>query len=684
MRNLAEVVTKEQVTAALEFFINNDVRLIPSTKFDLVYMGKKFPPKEVVRKAAELGGIKNWQSYRLNGGDPTNVPLKRLGFEIVNKGEKGPLSLTLKQFIDELIGYVDGLNPSAQFGKFHFAVKDEKTSFGTAGGAWDAEEYPGYVFTDGKKSYLLRLINYDQESYIVFESIHSNSQLINYKLIQGYNFKHQNGVIYITETYLMTVKSRVSFDVAKRAMKQSGFTSDDIISSFEEDQFDKQQVIKDLLEWAEIREQAKSLIKNEMVEDDQPENKINELKQELMYPLNTILYGPPGTGKTYNTILRAVQIIEPVKPVTNYDAAKAIFKKQIGDQAEFVTFHQNYSYEDFVAGLRPDVDAASIGLRFVEHKGIFYKICERAKNNFNQYKSGQTYIEPSFEEVLEELLEPLEIGDEIELKTIARNVNFHITANNGKNLSFRKQSGGTGHTLSISTMKAMYEGRREFNMQGVGIYLRPVVERLKEMARGKRKETGRMPLKNYVLIIDEINRANISRVFGELITLIEPDKRLGATHELKLRLPGLPEDELFSVPPNLYILGTMNTADKSIALIDIALRRRFVFEDMYPRPEKVDELVKPPYNEFLKILNSVILEKKGADFLIGHSYLMAEDGKELDFASVINQKIIPLLNEYFYNHRGISVFDLLKPAIDKVPGFTIEKDDYIGVTCKKA
>ncbi|MEO6453307.1 MAG: AAA family ATPase [Ginsengibacter sp.] len=412
---------------------------------------------------------------------------------------------------------------------------------------------------------------------------------------------------------------------------------------------------------------------------------VNQAK--INRPLNTILYGPPGTGKTYNSIVKAAEIItgEQYETKERYEIAKQFFRNESGKQVEFVTFHQNYSYEDFVAGLRPDVEAASIGLRFVEHKGIFYKICQRAKENYQQYSSGQTFIEPTFEEVLEVFLQPLVEDEEIEVATIARNVTFHITANNnGKNLSFRKQSGGTQHTLSISTLKDLYYEKREYNLQGLGIYFRPVVDKLKQIAKGMRKETGKIALKNYVLIIDEINRANISRVFGELITLLEPDKRLGAANELRLRLPGLPEEELFSVPPNLYIVGTMNTADKSIALIDIALRRRFVFEDIYPRPDLIDALVNSPYNEFLKALNEQILAKKGPDFLIGHSYLMPDEGEELDFLIAMNQKIIPLLNEYFYNQRNISVLSLLQSSIAKVPGFVVEKDDYVGVVCKQA
>ena len=398
-------------------------------------------------------------------------------------------------------------------------------------------------------------------------------------------------------------------------------------------------------------------------------------------PLNTILYGPPGTGKTYHTIVKAAEIItgESFSDPTKYDDARILVKKHLNnkDQVEFVTFHQNYSYEDFVAGLRPDTDSASSFLRFTEHRGIFYRINERAKKNWEQHKSGQTYIEPTFEEVLEVFLLPLVEDQEIEVSTIARNVSFHITSNNnGKNLGFRKKGGGTGHTLSINTLKDLYEGKREYNLQGLGIYFRPVVDKLKQLAVGMRHEIGKIGLKNFVLIIDEINRANISRVFGELITLLEDDKRLGAENELKLRLPGLPDEELFGVPPNLYLVGTMNTADKSIALIDIALRRRFVFEDMYPREEVVNRLLAMPYNAYLLELNEKIKEKKGADFMIGHAYLIGKTNDAKQVADVFNQKIIPLLNEYFYSQRNVQVHDMLTCSTKL--GIIFEKDPFVG------
>lgn len=147
--------------------------------------------------------------------------------------------------------------------------------------------------------------------------------------------------------------------------------------------------------------------------------------------------------------------------------------------------------------------------------------------------------------------------------------------------------------------------------------------------------------KNYVIIIDEINRANISRVFGELITLIEPDKRSQGAIPLEVKLPS---GDKFAVPSNLYIIGTMNTADKSIALLDIALRRRFEFEPMYPKYEIEGKVI---YDAaILEKLNIKIKETKGHDFQIGHAYFMDES---TNLVERMNKKVIPLLLEYYMN-----------------------------------
>ena len=155
------------------------------------------------------------------------------------------------------------------------------------------------------------------------------------------------------------------------------------------------------------------------------------------------------------------------------------------------------------------------------------------------------------------------------------------------------------------------------------------------------------PNSNYVLIIDEINRGNISKIFGELITLIEPSKRLGENEELKIRLTYNKKE--FGVPKNLYILGTMNTADRSIAMLDIALRRRFNFIEMPPKYNLLERDIEDiNLKKLLEAINTRIEFLLDKDHLIGHSYFINIKSFE-DFKEVFKNSIMPLLQEYFYD-----------------------------------
>lgn len=271
------------------------------------------------------------------------------------------------------------------------------------------------------------------------------------------------------------------------------------------------------------------------------EEKTEDYLEEKPYILevkNQILYGPPGTGKTFDTINRALEIIDfkKYKNLINdehrRDEAVKIFNKLLEyGQIEFCTFHQSYGYEDFVEGLRSNES----GTGFVPKDGIFKKLCERALNSN----------------------------------------------------------------------------------------------------------------KNYILIIDEINRGNISKIFGELITLIEDDKRLGEENELKVTLPY--SNERFGIPKNLYILGTMNTADRSIALLDTALRRRFQFFEYMPKEELLPEDVEGiNVREFLRVINERIEYLFDREHTIGHSYFLKENLDFEELVLIMKNKVIPLIQEYFY------------------------------------
>lgn len=425
------------------------------------------------------------------------------------------------------------------------------------------------------------------------------------------------------------------------------------------------------------------IIYDEPIESEIIENEVIEEEEEIIipvknFPLNQILYGPPGTGKTYNTVRLAADIISPTfvfdeeNEEESYQEARNIYLKALDDQIEFVTFHQNFSYEDFIQGIRPNIENDDSPLSFKKVDGIFKNIADRALQNLLDSEKPETVIneEISFDIALEKYINEIEpviidksnfpINETAYIVEIENNA-FRYTAKSWKN-EFRMKFSDL-KTFHLHKVQSRQDVKQLQNISGLAnqhaTYYFKIYEQIKKHLPKEITAAKKVTKKSYVIIIDEINRANISRVFGELITLIEPDKRSHGKFPMTITLPS---GDKFQVPSNLYILGTMNTADKSIALLDIALRRRFQFIPKYPDPE-----LAIIGDDIMRKLNEIITKEKHRDFQIGHAYFMKENES---LENVMNLEIIPLLMEYFMNNEE-EVIDILTQT-----GLTLKKQDF--------
>ena len=466
---------------------------------------------------------------------------------------------------------------------------------------------------------------------------------------------------------------------------------------------------KSKLLWQQYGENSQEIMENPM------SNNLNTQTQNTI-PLNQILYGPPGTGKTYNTIDKALEILAEFKQIDSIPQTRqeqnAIFKqfKKQG-QIAFITFHQSFSYEEFVEGIKPVVDDSSQNMTYKVKNGIFKKICEEAFKNYEDSKKElkQLQNEHYTESLISAFIAKLENGDIAlecngwKFQKTFRNWTYKIWGSDNRWLLLKKEGRQKDLTISIAAILKYYdEYKKKLNIKVPSPYnethcdnefYTATFKKLKEFEDTEYKKQDskpmeKVPLKPYILIIDEINRGNISKILGELITLIEPSKRIGNDEELRVTLPY--SQETFGVPSNLYIIGTMNSADRSIALLDTALRRRFEFSEMMPDCEVLKSiwLVKDTEGkrdkenylqdtnlhigeygvreeteilfQILKALNHRIEFLLDREHTIGHAFFF-EKAKffknnenvwyELslnDLKTIFAKKIIPLLQEYFY------------------------------------
>ncbi|MBL7815471.1 MAG: AAA family ATPase [Saprospiraceae bacterium] len=453
-----------------------------------------------------------------------------------------------------------------------------------------------------------------------------------------------------------------------------------------------------------------------------------QTKMNNKIPLNQILFGPPGTGKTYHTINKALAIVEDKKEEDLEKESRKDLKKRFDayvakGQIVFTTFHQSMSYEDFIEGIKPIKPKADDSfVKYEVEDGIFKRICNEAQKKQNK----NIVIDNQEQELTKEVFKDFYVQFASSLVNADENVSncylktrdgyeFGLFKNTANSISIKAGQKKTKMSASFDELSSVLFDNKKPTYES---YEKIIIDKILE-DKSYKEATSDNTQKNYVLIIDEINRGNVSQIFGELITLIEEDKRLGKDEALELILPYSKSETRFGVPPNLYLIGTMNTADRSVEALDTALRRRFSFVEMPPRPELLSPNetlrrfwiknigvyygAKEVYAEhekdirdllgltinneteyinygnnpdfkftkeefemkiknvisfdgvnlalLLQIINKRIEVLLDRDHQIGHSYFLTVYTIE-DLKTVFHNRIVPLLQEYFFGDYG--------------------------------
>ena len=453
-------------------------------------------------------------------------------------------------------------------------------------------------------------------------------------------------------------------------------------------------------------------------------NELKEYTELLRMKKNIILQGAPGTGKTYTTAALALSLIDENISYFNHDVVMEKYQEYVEKgQIAFVTFHQSMDYEDFVEGLKPQLvensDGNTAGIAYRVEDGIFKRLCKQAKKNYEDsqktkeqlqkeknIENTQIYLKESelFETIYASIVHDIKNkkiieysvagGDPIPLKwdeernrIVYREKYPRPEKESNIQLLFEYFISNGTHQKEI----LKYNQDKWFNLINIvtggktktidyieyGWILSELLKRFEEGGYSMVEEHTSVPEVNtvseipYILIIDEINRGNVSKIFGELITLLESDKRTGSMHPINVRLPY--SKELFSVPPNIYLIGTMNTTDRSVGAIDYAVRRRFAFitlkseksaiEKFYANvPGGTDAVLK---NKALELFSSVKrfieenkIEEDFNDLMPGHSYFMAKSDAELE--QKFTYEVLPLLYEYHKDGLLKAIFNETK------------------------
>ena len=667
-------IEKQDIIAALTYIDENGVPFHnQSTKYELVAEdGKRYPPKYVIAVAAHMANGSEIATEGFNAVEAKSF-LEARGFPIETKSqEKFQLSITAdsvsstdERFTMDNLSLGDNYKPlDAYFKKADGTVVKRSYSKGERRNT--NQTMPRIACQIFEKQ-ISALSVEDKESFPVCK-YNPNSDMIRgiYSSVDEFK-KHRNSIEYLTYgydsgrqfvIYCWNIFSTIIF--VRECLKRFGEPGDQFILTYREK--DEKETVATITE---------SAVQEELVQ--QFKGYRNPFSTMLIESKNLIFRGAPGTGKSYLAKEIAADIIS-----NGYFDDYTLLTDEQKKQVEFVQFHPSYDYSDFVEGLRPRVnDDGTMGFELQD--GIFKRFVDRARKNYEDSQKSKEAIEKeiSVQESMTEFFSNIELGIDT-FKTINGN-EFTVTSVDDKHIyiSIPGNASANKLTLNLDEIRRMLETGERFDKirdittffgktfatQGYSYDFALYKEILKRKKKLSRSVAKVEELKKYIFIIDEINRGEISKIFGELFFAIDPGYR-GRAGEISTQYANLhPDpDEKFFIPENVYIIGTMNDIDRSVDSFDFAMRRRFRFVEL--RADERLEMLAALEDEELEAeairrmtaLNKEIasVEDLNENYQIGASYFLKL--KTLDFDQLWTDYLKPLLQEYIqgmYDEKGL-------------------------------
>lgn len=666
-------ISEQNIADALKYIDEKGVPFYnQNTKYELVTEdGKKYPPKYVIAVAAHIAAGEEISTEGFNAVEAKSY-LQGQGFNIKVKQEKFEMTITAdgvtstdERFTMDNLSLGDNYKPlNAYLQKADGEVIKRTYSKGERRNSNQTmpriacqvfEKQIASLSVEGRESF--PVCKYNPSSGTIrgiYTSVEEFRQ--HRKTIEYLTYSYDNGRQFVL--YCWNVFSTIIF--VQECLKRFGEPGDKMILTYrEKDEREEQEATAEAAAQEELVQQFKGYQ--------------NPFSSMLIESKNLIFRGAPGTGKSYLAKEIAADIIS-----NGYYEKFTQLSEEQRKQVEFVQFHPSYDYSDFVEGLRPKVnDDGTMGFELQD--GIFKKFIARARKNYEDSQKSKEAIERevSVQESMTDFFSSIELGVDT-FKTINGN-EFTITSVDESHINISIPGNATVNKLALNVdeIRRMLESDVKFTKikditaffgktfatqaysYDFAIY-KAIKSKMASSAKGKTKQAE---LKKYIFIIDEINRGEISKIFGELFFAIDPGYR-GRAGEISTQYANLhaDPDEKFYIPENVYIIGTMNDIDRSVDSFDFAMRRRFRFVELRA-DERLEMLANLEDKELeaeairrMSALNREIaaVEDLNENYQIGASYFLKL--KTLTFDQLWTDYLHPLLQEYIqgmYDEEGI-------------------------------